>query len=201
MPMAVEQTDPVRPRSVFAGRDQTAGSPSVSNSPFTKDYWTAERREQQRQKMLALIAAGKAGPGFGRKRAKKAQEIVAEHYQEQAEVIIQKLDGMLSQNRSKELQLAAIDRIFRAEEWATKNARDEEKHFKDMGEVELEAYLVGMVGEALGLDISGMDAEITEAEVVEDAYDPMDRQLGGDVLREALARVEEAGANDAGAEA
>jgi hypothetical protein len=187
--MSAQPTDqPARPRSVFAARDQPPAPPAVSDNPFSKGYWTEERRQEQREKMLALRANGMTG---GRKRAKKAQEIVAEHYQEQAEVIIAKLDGMLSQNRSRELQLAAIDRIFRAEEWATKNARDEERHFKDMGESELEQYLIGMVGEALGLDLSLGEGDVVDGTVVEDDYDPMERQLGGDALREAVAEREE----------
>ena len=167
--MAVEPTDQsTRPRSVFAGRGEPPGSLARPDNPFSKDFWTPAKRQEQREKMNALIAAGKAGRanGFGRKRAKKAQEIVAEHYQQQAEVIIEKLDGMLSQNRSKDLQLSAIDRIFKAEEWATKNARDEEKHFKDMGESELEAYLIGIIGEALGLDLG--DVQVVEGTYVED---------------------------------
>jgi hypothetical protein len=162
---------PARPRSAFAARaepkvEEVLVAPA-SSSPFTKEYWTKERRDEQRAKIMAQMAAGTMGRqnGHGRQKTKKVQEIVAEHAREQAALINERLDGMLNQTRDKRIQLEAIDRMFRAEEWSTKNSREEERHYKDMGDGELDAHLLDVLADALGMDLG----EIVDATVVEDA--------------------------------
>lgn len=152
--------EPSRPQ--FGGRRQLTldknGQPrrGFTDPEFQKDYWTPERREEQRQRALEQQAAGKwgGGAGYHRRRTKKAQEILAEKFQEQADVIWNKLWAMIEQSGNKNLQLAAIDRLAQFEDWAVKNAREDVKEFRKLSGQQLDERLLELMGESLGLDFS-----------------------------------------------
>lgn len=157
-----------------------------SFDPFDSSNWTEERRQAQRQRMQRLMAEGRVGGqnGFGRKRIKKIQEFIAENYQQQPDLIIARLDGMLNQQKDKRLQLEAIREIFKAEEWATKNIREEERFYREMNEDELQSHLLEMMGEALGLDLTGITLSDLEADVVEDGREIEDAEEDDDLAAE-----------------
>lgn len=182
----------------------------ATNPRFTSEYWTPERREEQRQKIKQLMAEGKVGGqnGFHRRKTKKFQEIAAEAAQKRADEIVGRLMAMIfGQNGDKRLQLEAIRELAKFEDWSVKNSREDEKAFRSMTNAQLDTALVEMMGEALGLDLSTLGdaegevvseemlelSELTDEELAEIGYDPMDSELGGDRLREA---AEEADVGD-----
>lgn len=196
------QPDADFPRSSFGSRHAVLDKNGETLRGFTteehhSEFWTAERRAAQSRKAKELMAQGKFGGqnGFHRRRTKKFQELAAEHAQEKAERIIEKLDAMIDQPKDKRLQLEAIREYMKMEAWSVQNARDDEKDFKKLSGKELDSRLLSLMGEALGIDFSqfveAFAQPITDAEVVdghelttgETAYDPMDTELGGDRLR------------------
>lgn len=155
-----------RPQSAFGRRHAVIDKDGKQLRGFTTEsfhetHWTPERKEEQRQKMLALHAAGKAGGqhGFHRRRAKKAQEILAERFQEEADKIWQRLEAMLDQPKDKRLQLEAIRELAKFEEWSTKNAREDEKELRKLSGAQLDTRLLEMMGEALGIDFSAFKGD------------------------------------------
>lgn len=178
---------PARPRSAFAppqAPDQDIESVEdgeqeveygkdgrrlggAATSRFVSEYWTEERREEQRQRMRDLMAQGRVGGqnGFHRRKTKPFQQIAAEHAQSRAEEYIQKLDDMIfGQSKDKRLQLEAIREFMKMETWAVQNAREDEREFRAMTNDQLDSRLLELLGEALGIDLT----EIVEGEVVEE---------------------------------
>lgn len=200
---------PARPRSAFASEpeDIARGKDGrrlggATNPRFTSEYWTPERREEQSRRAREAIAAGTFGAanGFHRRKTRKFQEIAAEHAQEKAEEIIQRLDAIIfNPNKHTNAQdiLRAIEMYGKFEDWSVKNSREDEKAFRSMTNEQLEARLLETLGEAMGLDLAGVfdvEGEVVSEEVIAlpapDRYDPMNAELGGDRLR-ALADLAE----------
>jgi hypothetical protein len=179
--VAAEEPDvlPARPPSAFGSRHAALGKDGrqlggCTTEDYHDTYWTPARREEQRQKMLQLHVEGRAGGqnGFHRRRTKKFQEIAAEHAQEKADEIIEKLDAMIfGQHKDKRLQLEGIREYMRMEDWAVKNAREDEKEFRKLSGTQLDKRLLELMGDALGVDFSAF-GEVVDAEVVPDDGPP-----------------------------
>lgn len=159
-----------RPQSAFGSRHAVLDKDGKQLRGFTKEsfhesHWTPARREEQRQKMLALHAAGKAGGqnGFHKRRSKKFQEIVAEMAQERAEEIWRELESMIfDQTKDKRLKLEAIRDLARYEEFAVKNSREDEKELRKLSGAQLDVRLLEMVGEAMGIDFTAFAQDMQQ---------------------------------------
>lgn len=136
---------------------------------FQKSYWTPERREEQRQRALTAQAEGKwgGGAGFHRKRTKKAQEILAEKFQNEADQIWNKVWAMIEQSKDKRLQLEAIRELMKMEDWSVKNAREDVKEFRKLSGAQLDDRLLELMGDSLGLDFSQFKAQQQIPEVID----------------------------------
>ena len=66
--------------------------------------------------------------------------------------------------RASNAAVEAIRELAKMEQWSTQNSREAEKEFRAMTNQQLDAALLGIFGDALGVDFS----EIVEADVVED---------------------------------
>jgi hypothetical protein len=192
--MSDHQLPAERPRSAFSRLPE---SPQEDSPPpernekgqFTRDgYWSEERREAQREIARKMIAEGRFGGqnGFHRRKSKKFQEILAERAVEKANTFEQKLDAMIAQSRDKRLQLEAIREYRQMEEWATKNAREEERDYRDMTHDQLNTRLLEIMSEAMGLDMTGFLSEPIEGTATEESA--MERM---DALAREIAAEEE----------
>lgn len=176
--MAVEEALPARPPSAFGSRHATVGKDGrrlggATTESYHEQFWTDERREAQRQKMLQLHAEGKMGGqnGFHRRRTKKAQEILAEKTQAKADEIWEKLWAMIQQSKDKRLQLEAIRELAKMEDWAVKNSREDEKEFRNLSGAQLNALLLERMGDALGVDFGSFLQQPVDGEVVAESYE------------------------------
>lgn len=121
-----------------------------------------------------LVAEGRfGGAGPGRlggiakgARKKRMQEELAEEARRKADVIKDRLNEMLDNNNPR-IQLEAIKQYSAAEEWATKNQREEEKELLRLSGDDLNTLLLETLAEALGGDIIVGDAEEITGELVE----------------------------------
>lgn len=165
---------PARPRSAFAAAPEDPERAKdgrklggATNPRFSKEYWTEERRQEQSERAKEMIKSGTFGAknGFHRRKTKSFQEIATEHAQQRADEMVKKLDAMIfDQQKDKRLQLEAMREYMKMETWTHQNAREDEKLYRSMTNQQLDSALLDVLGEALGLDLSG----IVDAEVVED---------------------------------
>lgn len=174
---------PARAGSAFAGSSHVEVGRDgrklggCTTPEYHAEFWTEERREEQRQRAKAAIAAGTFGAanGFHRRKTKRFQEIAAEHAQERADQLVRKLDDIIHHSKSPEAVLRAIEMYAKFEDWAVKNSREDEKEFRKLTGDQLNARLLETIGEAMGIDFGAYleaQAEVTDADVVEDGDEP-----------------------------
>ena len=122
-------------------------------------WWTEERRREQSERVKAMIKEGTFGGHMSRRKTKPFQQLVAERAQERADDIIRTLEGMIfNQSKDKRLQLEGIRELGKFEAWAVANAREDEKEFRAMTNQQLDERLLTILGEAIGLDFTVVDA-------------------------------------------
>lgn len=112
------------------------------------DYWTEERKEEQRQKALEMRNTphpddpsrsmfGGRQPGAGRPRLRRASEIIAEQAAKDGNLMAQKLHAMLN-HHSPMIQLQAINKLIEVEEKVDDRVAAEERELRRMNPEQLD---------------------------------------------------------------
>ena len=114
------------------------------------DYWTPERREEQKQRRKKLFDEGRLGgrqPGAGRPRKTTVAEVVSDKASEKAPQIANMLLNMALNNKSDAMKLGAVDRLKGYEDSHQKNMRDDEKEIAKLSGKSLDQALQDTLAE------------------------------------------------------
>lgn len=135
----------------------------------SKEYWTPERREAQKQLARKLYEEGRLGgrqPGAGRPKTKTVSEVVSEKAQDKGEQIARKLLDIALTNKAPSLNLSAIDRLIAYEQNYQKNMRDDEKEILKLSGKSLDDELARVLSEhGISYDYELSPDDVEEIEV------------------------------------
>lgn len=151
-------------------REEADEQHSPRRSGFASpEYWTEQRREEQREKAKRMIAEGRFGgkPGQGgRPRVKSATEVIAERAAANGDKLAKRLMDIALTSPDPRRTIEAIDRLTTAEQTVEKNKREDERELMKMEGDELNELLMERLQELTGqeFDIEGSAEEITDAE-------------------------------------
>ena len=129
----------------------------------------------RRERALAMVEAGLiggAGRGQGRKpRGQTASEQVAELAEREAGAIKRAFSEGL-RSRNERTRLLSAEGLLAAER-RERDRQDYEKTLRALPSAELDAMLINIIGESLGLDLSALHErlhgeDVTDADVVEE---------------------------------
>ncbi len=114
--------------------------------------WTDEEKEEQRQRMLALHAEGRAGGEFGklggRPRKKRPQEQMAERAKDEGDRLYDRLISIVDNGRDA-ASIQAVKTILEVVENERKIEVEEEQRFAELNSRQLRELVSGQLLELL----------------------------------------------------
>lgn len=160
-----------QPEPITREEAEERGHVSGRGGFASPDYWTPEKRAEQREKAKRMIAEGRFGgkPGQGgRPRIKSATEVIAEKAAEKGDQLAKRLMDIALNNPDPRRAIEAMDRLMNAEQTVEKNKREDEKELQKMEGDELNELLMERIAELTG---QHYDAEATSEEISDEEAD------------------------------